>query len=134
MTKDIEFEFNDVTKLNRLFADASALTSLAVRGIVAKAALNIKTDARKMATGIGFASRYPLSITYDLKSTATGAEAEIGPDKSLGGLQGALGNILEYGAPAKNTSPHPHMLPATEKELPRFQAAIEAASAKPLGG
>lgn len=128
----VEFDNTDVDKLTKVLGDAGKLTSFAARAIVAKGALNIKDDARRMATGIRSAPRYPTSITYDFKTTSTGAEAEIGPDKSLVGRQGSLGNILEFGAPAKNTAPHPHMLPAAVREIPKFEAALEAAAAKPL--
>lgn len=111
--------------LNALAVDltrAAAAATQGVRPLVQKGALNIKQDAQRFASGIGHAPHYPRSITYDTKVTATGVEAEIGPDKN--GPQGALGNILEYGT-SKN-APLAHLGPAFDREVPRLVSAAEA--------
>ena len=100
-----------------------------VTKVVARGALNIKRGAQERSSGLAHAPAYPRSITYDLWQGFRGPTAEIGPDKSR--RQGALGNILEYGT-VKN-APIPHIQPAADEELPRFEKALEDLAAKGLG-
>lgn len=97
--------------------------------VVAKGALNIKTGARRRIGRPAHAPAYASSITYDIKRWGMGAIAEIGPDK--GRRQGALGNLLEYGS--VNNAPIPHIRPAADEELPRFEKAMDDLGAKLLG-
>ena len=97
--------------------------------VVAKGALNIKNGARQRISGHPSAPAYPSSITYDTWMGLRGPMAEIGPDKNR--RQGALGNILEYGT-VKN-APIPHIKPAADEELPRFEAAMEDLAGRVLG-
>lgn len=94
-----------------------------VRTAVERTARTVRDDARSRITGHRYLPRYPASITYDITSTATGAEAEIGPDKSR--PQGALGNLIEYGS-SKN-APLPHLSPALDAAEPDAEAGIDAA-------
>jgi len=98
--------------------------------VVEKGALNIKNGARERISGLRHAPAYPRSITYDVWRDLRGPLAEIGPDKNK--RQGALGNILEFGSPT--SAPHPHMRPATEEELPRYEKAMEDLAARLLEG
>lgn len=124
----IRFDTAEVRAVGEILVDASRVAPVEARKVVAKGALNIKNDARRRVSGLAHAPAYPSSITYDTEQTATGATAEIGPDK--GKRQGALGNILEYGT-LKN-APRPHMGPAAEAEKPKFEKAMEAAAIEPL--
>lgn len=85
--------------------------------VLSKAALNIKNDARKKASGIRHAPAYPRAIGYDTDWRDTLGRAEIGPDKDK--RQGALGNFLEYGDP--RTPAQPHLGPALDYEAPNFE-------------
>lgn len=87
------------------------------RKVLAKAALNVKQDAQRKASGIRHAPAYPRSIGYDTTWVGTLGQAEIGPDK--GKRQGALGNILEYGT--VNNPPYAHLGPALDYEGPNFE-------------
>ncbi|MFD6770594.1 hypothetical protein ACFWC6_30725 [Micromonospora chalcea] len=89
--------------------------------VVEKGALNIKNGMRRRVGGIAHAPAYPAAITYDRSAGLRGPEAEIGPDKRR--RQGALGNILNYGS--VNNAPIPHVEPAADEELPRFEKAME---------
>ncbi len=85
--------------------------------VLARAALNIKRDAQRKASGIRHAPAYPRSIGYDTTWNGTLGRAEIGPDKDK--RQGALGNILEYGT--VNNPPYAHLGPALDYEGPNFE-------------
>ena len=102
------------TKTQRVGADAAA--------VVRKGALNVKTDARRLISGLAHAPAYPYSIGYDVEGDGRfGAiAAEIGPDKAK--TQGALGNILEYGT--VNNAPFAHLGPALDREAPGFEKAL----------
>jgi hypothetical protein len=120
----------DRTQLDELERDLArvAVTALAAgTPVVAKGALNIKTDAVERISGhTRHLPSYPRSINYDLTEGPGVAEAEIGPQKDR--TQGALGNILEYGSP--NRPPIPHLGPALDAEEPRFVAQVEALGAR----
>lgn len=118
----------DISGLTELVADLTAAPGRVQRkvdGVVKKGAVNIVKDARQRASGNRYAPRYPSSITFDSGWERGAYVAEIGPDKSLPGRQGALGNILEFGVPSKNTAPQPHLRPAFDIEEPKFVQAME---------
>lgn len=113
-------EAQELAALVREFDRALTSDMTAVRAVVQKGALNIKTDARRRISGHARLPAYPYSITYDSTVSATSASAEIGPDKHK--RQGAIGNIIEYGS--VNNAPLPHIKPAADEELPRFERAL----------
>jgi len=123
------WEYREVERLVKTFDEALTESMPQVRAVVQKGALQIKTDARRRISGHPHAPAYPSTITYDTKAGPTSAEAEIGPEK--GKRQGALGNVLEYGT-VKN-APIPHIRPAADEELPRFERALEDLAVKGLG-
>ncbi|MFF0823060.1 hypothetical protein ACFYUR_22085 [Micromonospora haikouensis] len=100
-----------------------------VRGVVQRAAFQIKKDAQSRVRGLKHAPVYPYAISYDTRELAGPTfVAEIGPDKQK--RQGALGNILEYGT-VKNP-PRPHMAPAADAEKPKFERALGDLAARLL--
>ena len=127
----VTIDAHEITGLVDAIAKASAPAVSEVTAVVAKGALNIKTDAARRVSGLKHATAYPRSITYDMGfAFATGPYAEIGPDKNK--RQGALGNLLEYGS--IHNAPHPHLRPAADAEEPKFEAALEALMVGKLGG
>jgi hypothetical protein len=96
--------------------------------VVERGALQIKNGARRRAGGLAHAPAYPASISYDSWMGLSGPAAEIGPDK--GRRQGSLGNLIEYGS--VNNAPIPHIAPAADEELPRFEKAMEDLAEKLL--
>lgn len=113
----------DSSDLSRLVADLGKVPARVVpevAKVVEKGAVNVKGQARELASGIAHAPAYPASITYDVSAKVGEVEAVVGPDKDR--RQGALGNILEYGT-SKN-APIPHLGPALDREGPRFEAAL----------
>jgi len=97
------------------------------RAVVERGALNVKNGwkANATVTARRHARLYPASISYDMRRHPTGAQAEIGPDKSR--PQGALGNLLEFGS-VKNP-PHNDGGRALEAEAAAFTAHIAAIGA-----
>ena len=128
MTDQLKVDATEVVEMRKILVNAAGVAPVEARKVVAKGALNIKTDARQRATGLSHAPAYPRVITYDTHVTLTGAWAEIGPDKDK--RQGALGNLIEYGS--VNNPPHPHMGPAADTERPKFEKAMEAIAVGPL--
>lgn len=120
MADGFSVDTSDLDKLAASLVRATAATVPAVDAVVAKGALNIKTDAARRASGLAHAPAYPRSITYDTFHTPRTSQAVIGPDKDR--RQGALGNILEYGT-IKN-APVPHLGPALDAEAPKFEKAL----------
>ena len=124
----VEFESPDLQRLAVDFDEAAQIAPAEARKVVAKGALNIKRDAQRRVTGLAHAPAYPRAITYDSHETPAGGWAEIGPDKEK--RQGALGNVLEFGT-VKNP-PRPHMAPAADAELPRFEKAMGGLAEKAI--
>jgi len=124
----------DASELNALAATLEGKAGgigAEAAAVVRRGALNVKTDARRFASGLRHAPLYPRSITYDIHGDGRfgAVEAVIGPDKDL--PQGALGNILEYGT--SNNPPHTHLGPALDREGPNFEKALLDAALKDLG-
>jgi len=116
----IDVDSREVEEFRVILAHAADAAPGEVRKVVGKGALNVKNDAKKRVSGLAHAPAYPRAISYDTGSNATSAWAEIGPDKAK--RQGALGNLLEYGS--VHNAPRPHVGPAGDAELPRFEKAL----------
>lgn len=125
----IGFDGSELAYIATSIDKASAVAAAETAEVVSKGALNIKTDAARRITGLKHARRYPASIDYDLYVTGRGAIADVGANKDK--PQGALGNLLEYGSPT--SAPHPHIRPAADAEMPKFEAAMDALAVKALG-
>jgi hypothetical protein len=109
--------------LNSLAADlarAGLRAGVQSRVVVEKGAFNIKTDARRFASGMAHLPRYPHTITYDVSLGPDGFEAEVGPENRG---QGSLGHLIEFGT--ATSGPNAHMGPALDREGPRFVKAVE---------
>lgn len=101
-----------VARLDRNITTAAAVT-----------ARTVQESARDRVRGHKYLPQYPNSITYDVRATPLGVEAEIGPDKDR--RQGPLGNIVEYGT--SNNAPIPHLGPALEENAEDFTRGVEIA-------
>lgn len=109
----------DTSELNTLAVDLHVVAeeaAPAVKAVVVKGALNVKTQWRSNALGSAgkHAKAYPYSVGYDIDPDGMGAE--IGPDKAK--RQGPLGNLLEFGS--VQNPPHNDGGKALEKEAPNF--------------
>lgn len=91
--------------------------------IVGQGCLHIKRDAQRIiraASTKGYLPHYPRSISYTVTSGGGSIIGEIGPDRAK--LQGGLGRIIEYGT--VNSAPIPHLSPALDAEVPRFERFV----------
>jgi hypothetical protein len=114
----------DVSQLRKLTADLRAhsrATPAKLPPIVAKGALNIKTQWRSGWSGIRHAPYLPQSITYETRTSTRAVEAEIGPDEGIG--QGWLGRVIHFGG--AHSGPHPVGFAALDAEEPRFESAVQ---------
>lgn len=104
----------------RAFGTAVRAAPRETTRVITASAQAIQQDWRAAWRGISHAPALPAAVTYDIKQTFRGPEAEIGPDKNR--RQGPLGNIIEFGT--ANSAPRPGGLPALRREVPRFEAAL----------
>lgn len=111
--------FVEDSQLHSLARDLAAdpkVTMTAVTATTIRAVKNIQRDSKALARAIGTAGhirKYAGKITTSSKVSALSVEAEVGPLQSG---QGALGELLEFGS--ANNPPHPHLMPAADKEIP----------------
>jgi hypothetical protein len=122
----------DLTELEALNATMAASAAVIQRdgaAVVKRGAQNIKTawQANARASSGSHAPLYPRSISYDITEAPGIIEAEIGPvtqHRARNQMQGALGNILEFGT---STQPgHNDGGRALDEEEPRFLAQVDA--------
>lgn len=124
----MSMQVEGLSELHGSFLLAEARITGETEKVIRKGALNVKTgmaeDARVAAPR--HAPYFPQSISYDITTTATEVEAEIGPDKDRLGRQGALGNLLAFGS--RNNAPVWDHAAALEREgQPTEQFVGEAA-------
>jgi hypothetical protein len=124
----IRFDHGDVDKWALTLDRALSAVPEEAAKVVEKGALNIKQDAQRRIGRPAHAPAYASSISYDMRRAMRGPEAEIGPDKNK--RQGDLGNLLEYGS--VNNSARPHVAPAAEAEVPKYERAMEELAASLL--
>lgn len=128
MAQSLKFDTAEVEAWADQVVDSAGVAPKEARKVVAKGLLNIKTDARRRRQGSKHFPRLAAAITYDSHETPGGGWGEVGPDHAK--PQGELGFIPENGS--LKTAPKPYMRPAAERELPRFEKAMEALAVKGL--
>lgn len=114
----------DTSELRTLSASlgrASGATIQAARQVIAKGALNIKNDTRENISDDDYWKRLARTVDYE----QVGLWAEIGYD-DVG--QGELAGIYEFGSVKR--PPHPTLIPAFDREVPRFEKAMGDLAAK----
>ncbi|MGA5635078.1 hypothetical protein [Streptomyces lydicamycinicus] len=117
-------DVRQLTQTALVFQRSAADAAQQMVRVVTRGALNVKRGwADNAAASSGrHAPHYPRAISYDVHPIPGGAFAEIGPDKSR--VQGALGNLLEFGS--VHNPPHNDGGRALQAEDPRFVAATLA--------
>lgn len=123
MADDITLDTSELRTLAVDLTHAAALPMEDVRGVVAKGALNIKTQMRAEMSRSRHFKGITQSITYDTTIGATGVSAEIGPDKDYKG--GALANIAYFGS-SRGGGTVPDPKGALEAEAPNVEQYMAA--------
>lgn len=122
----------DTRELEALAASLGQVPAAAIgaaRAVVSKGALNIKSDTRKHVSADPSWRRLAQTVNYSMAGNAFFAEAVVGYDDQG---QGELAGIYEFGSARR--APHPTLYPAADRELPRFEKALEVVIAKTIGG
>ena len=110
---------SEVVRLSKSLEVAASRIPVDARAVVSKGALNIKTDAREHVSDSPYWARIGQTINYDLAGNAFHSTATIGYDDEG---QGELAGIYEFGSVKRD--PHPTLIPAFEREVPRFEKAM----------
>lgn len=122
-------EVQGVRELQDAFRTLGKDIQKVARGVVRKAAVNVKAAAQQRIRGQlrdasprgklkrGFLPHYAASIDFDMDGRTA---AVIGPN--IEKKQGKFGRGVEFGS--ARTPPMPHMLPAADAEEPRFFQAM----------
>lgn len=122
----------DVSELRKLASDLSNAPKLVrseARGVMAKAALNIKNQMRdEVARSRHF--RFAHTVSYDLKVGGDTIEAEIGPE--TGGV-GSLAGLAYFGGVNGGGGTVPDPQGALDAEAPNVEKYLDALVAKALG-
>lgn len=131
----LKVERRDVDRWVVKLDEATSKANEEATKVVGMGANKIKNDARRtirrqLSGGKSHLRRYPYSIGYDVYQGLRGPAAEIGPDRTRNRLQADFGHLIEYGSPT--SAPMPHMIPAGEREAPRFEKAMTDLAARLL--
>ena len=122
----------DVSELRKLATDLSSAPKLVkseARGVISKAALNIKTQMRdEVARSRHF--RFAHTISYDLRVSGDTIEAEIGPET---GGAGSLAGFAYFGGVNGGGGTVPDPQGALDAEAPNVEKYLDALVAKALG-
>ena len=110
---------SELQKLSASLAGVGAKLPALARAVVSKGALNIKTDTRENVSDSPYWRRLAQTVNYNLTGNAFHSAATIGYD-DVG--QGELAGIYEFGSVKR--PPHPTLIPAFERESPRFEKAM----------
>lgn len=125
MTNSVSVDTSELQKLSASFAGAGARLPGEARAVVSKGALNIKTDTREHVSDDPYWKRLEQTVNYDLTGNAVHSSATVGYDDEG---QGELAGIYEFGSVKR--APHPTLIPAFEREAPRFEKAMGDLAAK----
>lgn len=116
---------SELQKLSASIAAEAGRLPAQARAIVAKGALNIKNDTREHVSDDPSWKRMAQTVNYEMAGNGLVSTATIGYD-DVG--QGELAGIYEFGSVKR--APHPTLLPAFEREAPRFEKAMGDLAAK----
>ncbi len=119
MANGVTIDASELQKLSASFATASGRLPADARAVVSKGALNIKTDTREHISNDPYWKRLAQEVNYDMTGNAVQSVATIGYDDED---QGELAGIYEFGSVKR--APHPTLIPAFEREAPRFEKAM----------
>ena len=120
----VEFDTSELRQLAADLGSAGARASGAVRATTQKAALNIKQQLQREASGREHAPRLPFAITYDTRELQSGIIAEIGP------RTGGPGSLAFYYYGNSKVGPQlPDPMGALDAEAPAYAKYLAEAVA-----
>ena len=125
MTNGVTIDTSELNTLAAAISTATGRINAETRAVVSKGALNIKTETRENVSKNPYWARMAQQVNYSMTGNAFYSQAEIGYD-DVG--QGELAGIYEFGSVKRE--PHPTLLPAFDREAPRFEKAMGALVAK----
>ena len=128
MTNNVSVDTSELQKLSASLAGVGAKLPAQARAAVSKGALNIKTDTREHVSESPYWARLAQTVNYSMSGNAFFSAAQVGYD-DVG--QGELAGIYEFGSVKR--APHPTLIPAFEREAPRFEKAMGDLVAKAIG-
>ena len=119
----MSFDASDLRALGREMGEVHRKAAPQLGSTVSKAALNIKNQMTREARGSTHFGQIARTINYDIERSAGSVEAEIGPNKDVGG-SASLAGIAYFGTsrPGGGTLPDP--VGALEAEAPRLEQSI----------
>lgn len=121
MADGLDIDTRELEALAVNIGRASGAVIAAAHGVIAKGALNIKTDTRATLSDHPSWKRLAHTVNYE----QVGLSAVVGYDDQG---QGELAGIYEFGSATRD--PHPTLFPAADREAPRFEAALAAVAVK----
>lgn len=120
---------DDFSELAKLAADLGQVPSEAIKNVhkaLEFTSINLRDDWREGATiAHGYAASYSAAISYDMKSTDSGIESDIGP--VLGKTPGASAGFLEEGGSGVDGPAHHAGRNALEANEEDFYRGLEIA-------
>lgn len=124
-----DMDFSEVEALSMDLGRVPGRVAVGARGVIAKAALNVKNDTRDSISSHPSWKRLASTVNYDIvgQSADGGVSAEVGYDDRG---QGELAGIYEFGSSRR--APHPTLFPAAGRELPRLEKAMSTLAMKAL--
>lgn len=117
-------DFEELRRLERDLGRAADGIAPQVQGVMKNGAGKIKSQMRSEMAASPHFKAAARSIDYDVKAERDAIEIEIGPDKSMGGGEGALANIAYFGTPKGGGGvPDPQL--ALDAESPVIERFLE---------
>lgn len=113
------FDTSEIVKLSHAIEVAASRIPAEARAVVSHGALNIKTETRETVSKSPYWKRLAQEVGYDMTGNAFHSTATIGYNDQG---QGELAGIYEFGSVKRD--PHPTLIPAFEREVPRFEKAL----------
>lgn len=115
---------SDALRTAAQLAASPAAVRAGVTPVVSRGALNVKNDWNAaFSSSTHFRAATAGSVTYDVKPSLGGVEAEIGPDKDRH-PRAALANIAHFGGARGGGGTVADPQTFADKEAPKFEAAL----------
>lgn len=114
-----DFDFSSLSELAADLGEVARSARPNVRKATQVTAQKVRDSWREKLAGSATLPGLPAALSYDIETSVSGVEAEIGFDKEG---QGNLGNVSEYGTP--NVAPRGFGLASLEENQADFVKGI----------